>query len=81
MFKTTRSTIRATIEALKAAFTLSVSTVETLTRAIDNNSATIAANTAEQTLLRERLDTIGEHTHYLVRAKNNELSRQGHHVV
>lgn len=75
MFNKTRSRI----EHIKAAFRLFIATVETLTRALEINRATIAANTAEQTLLREKLAAIGEHTKYLADAKRAELTRSGHH--
>jgi hypothetical protein len=65
--------IRCTIASIKVAFHLMVNTLENLTAAIQSN-------TAEQQLLRDKLDTLVEHSGFMVRAKKSELTRAGHRV-
>jgi SMC interacting uncharacterized protein involved in chromosome segregation len=81
LFKGTRSRIKATIESIQDAFRLLVVTLQTQTLAVENNTATVAANTAEQTLLRSKLDALVDHAAYLVNAKRQELQRAGHKVA
>ena len=57
----------------RKAFAQFIATVQALTMAVENN-------TAEQSLLRERLDALVEHSHFMVRTKKREIERSGHRV-
>ena len=67
-----------TIKNLKTAFVLFIARVETLTDAIRSNTATVAVNTSEQTLLREQLAAIETNTRFVAHATRQEHARQGH---
>ena len=86
MFKKTRLKIHTTIEAIKTAFRLFITTVENLRASVEANTRTIEVNTgkvdalaAEQKELRTKFDTLTEHSGYLVTEKRRELIRAGHH--
>ena len=63
---------RSCIEAIKRAFRLLITTVESL-------RASVEENTIEQKELRSKLDTLVEHSAFLASAKKRELQRAGHH--
>jgi hypothetical protein len=72
---------RAKIASGKAAWKRFVTAVEQLTVAVEKNTDTISANTKEQTLLRSKLDEIGNHTKFLSDQKRVDLNRAGHKVA
>ena len=61
----------------KAAFRLTITTVENLTRAVETNTNKVEALREEQSLLRGKFDELLEHNRYLAHAKRRELERAG----
>ena len=80
MFKGTKSKLKSFIDSIRQAFALFITTVEKLTLAIEVNTIKVISLEAEQKVLRHKFDLLVEHTHYLARAKRNELERSGHRV-
>ena len=69
---------RIRLQTFKVAFWHLVNVLQELTAALEANSAKVAALAAEQKELRSKLDTIVEHSGYMVSEKRRELIRAGH---
>jgi hypothetical protein len=80
MFRSFKTTFRNTIACIKAAFRLFIDTVQANTGATRSNTISVEALRDEQKALRQKLDTLVEHSAFQVRAKRAELGRQGHRV-
>lgn len=65
--------LRNTIANIKSAFWLFIETVQT-------NTISIEALRDEQKILREKLDTLVDHSTFQVRVKKAELGRAGHRI-
>jgi hypothetical protein len=65
--------LRSTTADIKAAFRLFITTSQ-------DNTIALRSLAAEQKELRERLDTLVDHSRFQVRVKKAELQRAGHRV-